>query len=125
MLIDLSVIHYEAVYVFISECRICCMHHASFFLVQLGSSSCRERTNERERMDTNHSQQWVIQLFFLFTFTTMMMMDEGQAYAHTQLALMRCLYSPRQNANISSILILIVQKEKTGLTDIRRVCIFK
>jgi hypothetical protein len=56
-------------------------------------------------------------------------MDEGQAYAHTQLALMRCLYSPRQNANISSILILIVQKEKTGLTDIRqerkRVCIFK
>jgi hypothetical protein len=96
--------------------------------------SGRERERKKlKRMDTNHSQQWVIQLFFfLFTFTTimlMMMMDEGQAYAHTQLVLMRCLYSPRQNANISSILILIVQKEKIGLPDIRRerkrVCIFK
>lgn len=86
----------------------------------------RERERKRRRMDTNHSQQWVGQLFLLFIFrtTTMMMMrvmmDEGQAYAHTQLALMRCLYSPRQNANISSILMLIVLKEKIGLTGKRQ-----
>ena len=74
-------------------------------------------------MDTNHSQQWVAQTFLLFIFRTMMrmmlmMMNEGQAYVHTQLALMRCLYSPRQNANISSILILIVQNKKIGLTRV-------
>jgi hypothetical protein len=75
--------------------------------------SAREREGEEEkkmrRMDTNHSQQRVaLLLFFSFIFTMrmmMMMMDEGQAYAHTRLGLMRCLYSPRQNANISSILI--------------------
>ena len=33
-------------------------------------------------------------------------------HTHTQLALMRCLYSPRQNANIPSILILVVYKKR-------------
>lgn len=95
----------------------------------------QESEKEKEKNgDTNHSKQWVGQLFlFIFRTTTMMMMmmmDEGQAYAYTQLVLMRCLYSPRQNANISSILMLIVlKKKKIGLTGKRqerkRACIFK
>jgi len=55
VLIDSSIIHYDTVYVYISEFRNCCIHHASFFpctirLVLLrGGIPMREREGGRKK----------------------------------------------------------------------------
>lgn len=104
----------------VSEFRKCTIHHASFFLLyNVGFSWQAEKNGRRKRkwMDTNHSDWWTqtTRNYFSFSPTENAEDDDGRrslVRTYNNLTLMRCLYASRQNANISSVLILLENEEE-------------